>query len=33
MDAEVSFKLKYGCLSCGKLIPRLMVVSLEKGSV
>lgn len=33
MDAEVSCRLKYGCLSCGRLAPRLMVVSSEMGSV
>lgn len=33
MDAEVSFRLKYGRLSCGRLVLRLMAVSSEKGSV
>lgn len=33
MDAELSYRLKYGCLSHGGLTPRLMVVSSETGSV
>lgn len=33
MDAEVSYRLKYGCLGRGRLAHRLMVVSSETGSV
>lgn len=33
MDAEVSYRLKYGCLGRGGLAPGLMVVSCETGSV
>lgn len=33
MDAEVSYRLKYGCLGRGRLALRLMVVSSETGSV
>lgn len=33
MDAEVSYRLKYGCLVGGRLAPRLMVVSSETDSV
>lgn len=32
MDAELSYRLKYGCLGHGGLAPRLMVVSFETGS-
>lgn len=33
MDAEVSYRLKYGCFGCGRLSARLMVVSSEIDSV
>ncbi len=33
MDAEVSFRLKYGCCGCRRLALRLMVFSSETVSV
>lgn len=33
MGAELSYRLKYGCLSHGGLTPRLMVVLSETSSI